>query len=190
MLSSRKRILVEFGDCDPVGIVFNPRYFAWFDASVHGLLRGAGLTLHQLIADYGIDGFPIVETKTKFFVPSRYGDEVVVETTVTKIYRCAFDLHHRLLKGDVLAVEAFETRVWTAMNENEGRVRAEPLPPEIVEILSGDQPVFRSDRKADAAISTKVAHCSECKIALEPTSLFPGHEFCGPDCPRRPARVG
>jgi 4-hydroxybenzoyl-CoA thioesterase len=140
MLTNRRKVTIEFGDCDPTGIVFNPRYFEWFDASIHGLLRCAGLSLDSLKTDYGIDGIPLVETRAKFLVPSRYGDEVVVETAVTALHRCAFDLHHRLFKDDTLAVEGFETRIWTVLDPGEGRIRARPLPAAILELFSRGEP--------------------------------------------------
>lgn len=136
MLSNRRTVLIEWGDCDPSGIVFNPRYFAWFDASLHALLAKAGFTLSGLVAEYGIDGIPLVENRAKFHAPSRYGDTVTLETQVTALHRCAFDLQHRLLRGDTLAVEAWETRVWTAFDAEAGRVRARPLPPAVIQALS------------------------------------------------------
>ena len=31
MFVSKKHLLVEWGHCDPAGIVFYPQYLAWFD---------------------------------------------------------------------------------------------------------------------------------------------------------------
>lgn len=136
MLSNRYKVFIEFGDCDPTGIVFNPRYFAWFDASVHALWRSVDLSLAQLMEKYGIDGIPLVDTRAKFMAPSRSGEELVVETTVAAVHRCAFDLQHRLLKGDIVAVEGFETRVWTAIDPETGRIKARPIPKDIIDLLS------------------------------------------------------
>lgn len=137
MLSNRRSFKIEWGDCDPSGIVFNPNYFAWFDISVHALLESAGVSLRQLMSDFGIDGLPLVENRAKFLAPSRFGDTVMLETTVSQLHRSGFDLHHRLLNKDVLAVEAFETRIWTVWDEEQQRIRAKPLPPQIVALLSG-----------------------------------------------------
>jgi len=138
MLTNRRTILVEWGDCDPSGIVFNPRYFAWFDASLHALLAQGGVTYDGLVSKHGIDGMPLVKTTAEFRAKLRYLDEISLETTVAKLHRCAFDLQHRLLKSDgVLAVECFETRVLTAFDPHAGRSRARPLPPDLVECLSG-----------------------------------------------------
>jgi 4-hydroxybenzoyl-CoA thioesterase len=138
MLTVTRTVRVEFGDCDPSGIVFNPRYYEWFDASLHALLRGAGLSFDGLRAEYGIDGIPLVENRCKFSLPCRYGEEVAIETAVVAVHRCAFELRHRVMKGDAVAVEVVETRVWTALDAAAGRPRARPLPPRVVELLNAD----------------------------------------------------
>jgi 4-hydroxybenzoyl-CoA thioesterase len=140
MLANRRSFMVQFGDCDPSGIVYNPRYFEWFDISVHALLAKGGLSMRQMIEEFGADGIPMVDNRAKFFAPSRYGDEIAIESEVAKLHRCAFDLHHRLFNADKLAVEAFETRVWTVIDPQEGRIRARPLPPAIIARFSGEAP--------------------------------------------------
>lgn len=144
MLSNRRTLRVEFGDCDPSGIVFHPNYFAWFDASVHALLRAGGATLEQLLAEYGCDGIPLAESRIKFYLPSRSGDDLIIETTVTGIHRCAFDLHHRLLKDEALAVEVFETRIWTVYDTEQRRIRAQALPERMIQFFSGGDRVAAS----------------------------------------------
>lgn len=52
-------------------------------------------------------------------------------------------MHHRILKGDDLAVEGFETRVWVGQDpENPEGIKAQPIPEEVVSALKGQrQPV-------------------------------------------------
>ena len=45
MLTNTQQILIAWGDCDPAGIVFYPRYFAWFDAATAALFAAAGLPI-------------------------------------------------------------------------------------------------------------------------------------------------
>jgi 4-hydroxybenzoyl-CoA thioesterase len=137
MLANSRTVLVEFGDCDPTGIVYNPNYFIWFDRSVHALLAWAGLSLKGLIDDFGIDGIPVVEYRTRFLAPVRWGDTLSIETSVTELHRSAFEIQHRVFNAGVLAVDCSETRVCTALDKNEGRVRARPLPEPLVEALRG-----------------------------------------------------
>jgi len=137
MLSNTRILPVEFGQCDPSGIVYNPNYFIWFDQSVHALLGQGGLSLKGLIADCGIDGIPVVDYKCKFVAPARWGDELTIETSVTALHRCAFDISHRISNGGVLAVECSETRVCTAMDAVQKRPKAFPLPQVLVKAFTG-----------------------------------------------------
>lgn len=133
MHTNRRTIKVEWGECDPAGIVFYPRYFAWFDAGTIALFERAGLPKRQMLADHGIVGMPIVDAHAKFLVPSSYGDEVVVESMVAAWRRSSFDVLHRVLRGEAVAVEGQETRVWAAPDpEKPGRIKAQPIPPEII----------------------------------------------------------
>lgn len=137
MLSNRRTVTVEWGDCDPNGIVFNANYYAWFDAALHGLLRSVGLSLPRLMQEEGVDGLPLAENHTRFLRPARPGDELTIETTVAAVHRCAFELQHRVLMGDALAVDYAETRVLTIFDAASGRIRAHPLPATMAALLSG-----------------------------------------------------
>ncbi|WP_096702054.1 thioesterase family protein [Magnetospirillum sp. 15-1] len=137
MLSNSRSVQVEFGHCDPSGIVFNPNYFIWFDFSVHALLARAGMSLKSLIEEFGIDGIPLVDNKARFKAPSRWGDDLVIETTITALHRSAFELQHVVRNGDVVAVECSETRVWTAFDAEQGRIRAATIPPRVIAAFSG-----------------------------------------------------
>lgn len=127
---------VEFGHCDPSGIVYNPNYFIWFDLSVHALLAAGGLSLKGLIAEFGIDGIPVVDYRCKFLSPARWGDELTIETSVIALHRCAFDIKHKIANGGAPAVECIETRVCTALDPQQGRVKAFPLPDKLVQAFS------------------------------------------------------
>jgi len=133
MLTNRRTVRIEWGDCDPAGIVFYPRYFAMFDHSTVLLIeRALGMNKHRLYGAYEFDGYPVVETRARFLVPSRYGDDLVIETTFVGVGRASFKLQHRLTKDDVLAVEAFETRVWVVRDPaRPGRLKAQPITPDV-----------------------------------------------------------
>jgi 4-hydroxybenzoyl-CoA thioesterase len=133
MLTARREIQIEWGDCDPAGIVFYPRYFAWFDACTGGLFAHAGLPKHEMLKTYGIVGIPMVDTRATFIVPSKFGDVVSVMTRITAFRRSSFDVEHKLLKGDVLAIEAFETRVWVGRHPDDpDGIKAQPIPEDVI----------------------------------------------------------
>ena len=137
MLTNQKRWLVEWGDCDPADIVFYPRYLEWFDACTTALFKRVGLPIEELFKDFGVVGIPLVDVKVRFIVPSSHGDELVAESGVTEFRRSSFVLRHQIFRKEVLAVEGFETRVWTGRDpENPARMKAQPLPKEVIERLS------------------------------------------------------
>jgi 4-hydroxybenzoyl-CoA thioesterase len=132
-LTHRRAVTIEWGDCDPAGIVFYPRYFAMFDASTAALFQAAlGMPKIAWTRHFDMLGIPMVDTRAKFHIPSAHGDEVVIESRVTEFRRASFDVAHRLLRGEALAVECTETRVWTAREAGTGRIRAVSIPPEVV----------------------------------------------------------
>jgi len=137
VLTNARIVPVEFGHCDPSGIVFNPNYFIWFDLSVHALLAKGGLSLKGLIAG-GLDGIPVVDYKCKFLSPARWGDTLTIETQVTALHRCAFDIAHKITNAGVPAVECTETRVCTALDAEAGRVKACPVPAALVRAFTAD----------------------------------------------------
>jgi len=112
MLTNRKTIHVEWGDCDPAGIVYYPRYFAYFDNCTAALFEAAGLPKHKMLKAYGIVGIPMVDTRARFLAPSHFGDDVIVESSITEWRRSSFDVQHKLFRREVLSVECSETRVW------------------------------------------------------------------------------
>lgn len=139
MLVSTREIEIEWGDCDPAGIVFFPRYFEYFDASTGRLFETAlGMKKVDWTTHYGIVGYPMVDTRAVFKIPSRYGDVVTIETRAAALRRSSFDIEHRILKDGALAVEGFETRVWTGRDPDDPtRIRSVPIPPEVIERLKG-----------------------------------------------------
>jgi 4-hydroxybenzoyl-CoA thioesterase len=138
MFVNTRAVRIEWGDCDPAGIVYYPRYLALFDASTTALIESAlGMRKLQYLKTYDFAGHPLVSTHARFLVPTRFGDDVSIETTVTAIRRSSFDLGHRLTKNGTLAVECSETRVWVCGDPDgaEG-MKSAPLPREVVERFS------------------------------------------------------
>ena len=134
MLTNRRTISVEWGDCDAAGIVYFPRYFEWFDACTAALFRAAGFGKRDLLEAYGIIGFPAVAARARFAASSTFGDEVAIESTITRFGRSSFDVQHQLFRGADVAVEGFETRVWTIRTpEPDSRLKSHPIPAEVIE---------------------------------------------------------
>ena len=138
MFTSRRNVRIEWGDCDPAGIVFYPRYFAMFDHSTVMLLEQAiGMRKIAMYKTLEFGGYPSVDMRARFHLPTRYGDDVVIDTVVAKVGRSSIALEHRLTLNGALAVESSETRVWVVRDQSRpGGFRSHPIPQDIVARLS------------------------------------------------------
>jgi 4-hydroxybenzoyl-CoA thioesterase len=130
---SRRQFTIEWGHCDPAGIVFNARFFEFFDQGAWGLFESAlGVKPHELAATFGIVGIPLVESGARFIAPARFGDVVEQTSQVAEFRRSSFDVAHRLLIRGALAVEGKETRVWAGRDPADpGKMKSQPIPPEV-----------------------------------------------------------
>jgi len=138
MLVNTRAVRIEWGDCDPAGIVYYPRYFAIFDACTSALVeRALGMTKHHYLKAYDFSGHPLVSTRSRFVIPTRFGDDVVIESAIAELRRSSFDVHHRLLKHGALAVEGFETRIWVTGDALNGTMKSVPIPEDVVARLKG-----------------------------------------------------
>jgi 4-hydroxybenzoyl-CoA thioesterase len=135
MIRNTRKVRIEWGDCDPARIVYFPRYFVFFDNATVGLFDAIGLPKPQMLTKFDIVGFPLVDIQARFMIPSSFGEDVVIETTIAEWGRSSFKIQHRLLKEDGrVAIEATETRVFVAADASRpGGIRSCPIPPELVE---------------------------------------------------------
>ena len=66
---NRRTLRIEWGQCDPAGIVFYPQYFIIFNSSTGWLLERTGLSPREMREKYGIVGMPVVEVGARFVAP-------------------------------------------------------------------------------------------------------------------------
>jgi len=132
MLSNRKEIHVEWGDCDPAGIVYYPRFFEYFDSCTNALFERAGFKKQELLKKYGLLGIPMIDTRAQFYGPATFGDTVVVESRITEWGRSSFQVEHKLYNGEQLAAQGSEKRVWTVRDAATPKgMRSEEIPQEV-----------------------------------------------------------
>src|SRR5437763_17175723 len=105
MLVNRRTLRIEWGQCDPAGIVFYPQYLIIFDTSTGWLFERTGLTPLAMKKKYGILCIPTVEVGARFLVPCRFYDEVSVASAVSEWRRRRFTVRHRVLREGRLALE-------------------------------------------------------------------------------------
>ncbi|MFZ0204732.1 MAG: hypothetical protein WAL59_01160, partial [Roseiarcus sp.] len=75
---------------------------------------------------------------------SSFGDDIVIETRIAAFRNSSFDVEHRAFKpgprGEELAIEASETRVWTGRHpEDPQRLKSRGIPEIVRRRLSGGE---------------------------------------------------
>ena len=72
MFTHTRRIEIEFGDCDPAGIVYFPNYMRFFDdATAHLVSAALGMKKRDWVAANDIAGIPVVKIATAVTSPAR-----------------------------------------------------------------------------------------------------------------------
>lgn len=133
--SNTRIVRIEWGDCDPAGIIFYPRYFEIFDGSTALLFEAAlGLNKFQMFQALPFAGFPLVRTQARFLKPTRFGDDVTVHSTIS-FGRSSFAVEHRLSLHGETCVECSEKRVWV-VRDAQGGLKSHPVPQEVLEKFS------------------------------------------------------
>lgn len=130
----RRQFSIEWGQCDPVGIVFNSRFFEMMDRNTWLLFEAAlGVKPHHLMDTFGVFGIPLVDARANFLKPARFGDEIELVSRVSEFRRSSFDIEHKFNIGGELAVDGGETRVWAARDkDNPEKIGAIPIPPDVI----------------------------------------------------------
>jgi 4-hydroxybenzoyl-CoA thioesterase len=131
---NKRRFTIDWAHCDPAGIVFNSRFFEFFDTSSWLLFEAAlGVPPHKMAETFEILGVPLVDARAKFMVPAKFGDEVEMHAFVGEFRRSSFEVRHQLFVDGQLAVDGSETRVWAALDPATGQIKTKPIPAEVME---------------------------------------------------------
>jgi len=130
--ANTRMVRIEWGDCDPAGIIFYPRYFEIFDNATTALFEAAlGIRKIDFLRAYGFIGYPLVDTRANFIKPTRFGDDVEVASSVA-FGTSSFTVTHRVTLRGELCAEGTEKRVWAVRDPADpARIRSRPVPAEV-----------------------------------------------------------
>ncbi|TVQ90434.1 MAG: acyl-CoA thioesterase [Deltaproteobacteria bacterium] len=79
------RVEIRFGDCDPAGIIYYPRYFDLFHQAMESWFDGPlGLPYASLIRQHRL-GLPSVRAEADYRAPSRFGEQVAVVLSIARL---------------------------------------------------------------------------------------------------------
>jgi 4-hydroxybenzoyl-CoA thioesterase len=121
---------IEWGHCDPAGIVYAPRFLEMFGESTIMLFEKAlGVRKKDMLEAHGVLGFPMVDVQAQFMRPAAYSDDVVLEVEAPQFGNSSFTIRHRILKDGHVCVVGTEKRVWTVRApDRPGGMRADRVP--------------------------------------------------------------
>jgi 4-hydroxybenzoyl-CoA thioesterase len=127
------RVDVQFGDCDPAGIVFFPNFSKWMDQASLAFFMAHGVPpWRELVKTRGIIGTPLLEIHTRFIRPATYGQTIEVHTTVEAWAAKTFVHRHVITRDGTVLCEGTETRAFcTRHPEDPDRIQAIPVPEDI-----------------------------------------------------------
>jgi len=131
-------IKVEFGDCDPAGIVFFPNFLRWYDAAASHFFQDCGIPdWRDAEKTHGILGIPVVDLQTRFVKPATYGDTVEIHTSVIEWNAKTFVMKHELKRNGELLHEGRIIRVFATRHPDDpSRSKAVPVPEDFREKCS------------------------------------------------------
>lgn len=119
---------VEFGDCDPAGIVWFPNFFRWLDAASRQFFAECGVPpWHQTEKAMGVIGTPLVDTQARFIKTASYGDVLQISTRVLEWRTKSFVQRHSISRDGETIVECDEVRVFAGRRED-GSIFAMAVP--------------------------------------------------------------
>lgn len=82
MKSVEREVQIEFFDLDQMGIVWNGRYFDFFEIARHALFIECRVSYEEMVSRGYMT--PIVRNKAKYIRPLRLGQVVIVRATIVE----------------------------------------------------------------------------------------------------------
>ena len=104
-------VRVRWGDCDPAGIAFYPRFFEWIDIAATDLHKLLGI---ERKGRESIHGLPLVEVEAEFLAPVLVEDSLEIRAWVVAVGRTSIGLRYEFVRvpNGTLVARATERRVY------------------------------------------------------------------------------
>ena len=125
---ARHACRVEWGDCDPAGIIFYPTYFRWMDAAAWAFMESAGYDAKRMRDEHL--AMPLVAAQCDFLAPALHGDRCEVRSRIVRFGGKSFVIAHDIARADGAPLaKGSETRVWGRFSAGPGTpMKGEPIP--------------------------------------------------------------
>ena len=124
-------VQLQWGECDPAGIIFYPTYFRWFDAATWNLFALAGYHAKRMRAEHLAT--PLVSAECRIRNAAEQQDRCEVRSRIARWGGKSFVVRHDVVREDgTLLAQGSETRVWGRYVEGPGSpLKGEPIGEEL-----------------------------------------------------------
>jgi YbgC/YbaW family acyl-CoA thioester hydrolase len=131
---------ITWGELDPLGIVFYPRYYEWIDGCAHRFFEDLGIPMERMVRERGII-FALSETSCRYFHPARYHEEVEILTSLKELDKRTILLDYQIRRRDDQSILSHcqERRICVEFQGHHG-IKSIEIPPDIFEILQAVLP--------------------------------------------------
>ena len=119
---------VQWGDCDPAGIIFYPTYFRWMDAATWAFMEAVGFGPKRMRTEQR--SMPLVAADCQFLFPAEQGDRCEVRSRIARFGGKSFVVAHEMVRSDgTVLAKGSETRVWARHAGGPGSpIKGEAIP--------------------------------------------------------------
>ncbi len=107
--------VLRFGDCDPAGIAYYPRYFDLLNGVVEDWWASMGVPWRTLFGERRI-GLPTVRFEVEFRAPAFLEDELRFMLSVKRIGGKSVELDHVVQRGATTLWQCAQTLVATSLD--------------------------------------------------------------------------
>jgi len=105
------QLKVRFHEVDSYQVVWHGHYVSWFEVGRNEFAARFGLDPEQL-KEIGLMA-PVVDLACKFKLPARYGDEVVIRTTMQRCETAKLIFHYTVVCDKEVLAEGSTTHILT-----------------------------------------------------------------------------
>src|SRR5262245_16563279 len=118
--------VLHFGDCDPAGIAYFPRYFDLLNSVVEDWWAAMGLPWRILFGRRRI-GLPTVRFEVDFHAPAYLEDELRFSLAIKRIGKKSIELDHLVWRDDTILWECAQILVATSLDTHKSIAWPEDL---------------------------------------------------------------
>ncbi len=125
----KKTWKVKFAECDIAGIVFYPRYFEMVNFVVEEWLEDLDWSFYMMHAERH-EGLPTKSVACDFSSPSKIGDELNFELSITALGKSSLALCVTAFNGGALVFKTTNVLVYVTLTQP---IKSMPIPDELRE---------------------------------------------------------